>query len=164
SPADFLDLRSRQRSFATMGTFAFGGGTYIGPNDPIPLPGLRVDANVFRVLGVRPMLGRTFVAGEDSAGAQPTIVLGFAVWRRVFGSDSSIVGKAININGTSRTVIGVLPPAFFFPTASSTDFYTPLDLTPTLNDVNRARKFHYLGSIGRLRSGVSVDAARAELV
>ncbi len=103
---------------ATIGAFAYGGGTYIGTDDPVPLSGLRVDANVFNVLGVRPLLGRTFAIGEDSAGAAPTIVLGFDVWRRVFGADSGIIGKSINLSGRSRTVIGVLPPAFFFPTVS----------------------------------------------
>jgi predicted permease len=165
SPADFVDFRSRQRSFALLGAFAYGGGgTYVGPNDAVPLAGLRVDAHVFNVLGVRPMLGRTFVVGEDSAAAQPTIVLGYSAWSRVFGADSGIVGKTITINGLSRTVIGVLPPSFTFPTASETEIYTPLDLKPTLDDVNRARKFHYLGAIGRLRPGVSLVAARNEMV
>jgi putative ABC transport system permease protein len=163
SPLDFLDIRSRQRSFATMGAFAYGGGTYVGPDDPVQLAGARVDANVFSALGVQPILGRTFVAGEDSAGANPTIVIGYGVWRRVFKADSSIVGKTINLSGRTRTVIGVLPPGFFFPTASEAEIYTPLDLTPVLRDVNRARKFHFLGAVGRLKNGVSVSAAQGEL-
>ena len=164
SPADFIDLRARQRSFSTLGAFAYGGGTYVGPNDPVPMSGLRVDANVFNVLGVRPLLGRTFAIGEDSAGAAPTAVLGYDVWRRVFGADSGIIGKSINLSGRSRTVIGVLPPAFFFPTASDVEIYTPLDLTPQLRDVNRARKFHFLGAVGRLRPNVTEVAASADLV
>jgi len=150
SPADFIDFRTRQRSFTGLGAFGYGGGTYIGPNDPVPLSGLRVDANVFSVLGVRPLLGRTFARGEDSAGVTPTILLGYNAWRRVFGADSAI--------------IGVLPPAFFFPTASEAEIYTPLDLTPQLRDVNRARKFHFLGAVGRLKPDVTVAAARADLV
>jgi hypothetical protein len=72
SAADFVDLKTRQRSFSTLGAFAWGGGTYIGAGDPVQLSGARVDATVFRTLGVRPFLGRTFVAGEDSSGASPT--------------------------------------------------------------------------------------------
>ena len=85
-------------------------------------------------------------------------------WRRVFGADSGIIGKSINLSGRSRTVIGVLPPAFFFPTASDVEIYTPLDLTPQLRDVNRARKFHFLGAVGRLRPNVTEVAASADLV
>jgi predicted permease len=165
SPADFIDFRSRQRSFVSLGAFAswLGGGTYIGPDDPVPMEGVRVDANVFGILGVRPLLGRTFVASDDSVGANPTILLGYSAWRRVFGGDSGIVGKTINLSGRSRTVIGVLPPSFFFPTFSTAEIYTPLDMTTELRDVNRARKFHFLGVVGRLRPRVSVAAARAEL-
>src|SRR4051794_30285650 len=140
SAGDFIDLRTRQRSFTALGAFAWGGGTYIGTGDPVRLSGARVDANVFRVLGVRPYLGRTFAAGEDSSGVNPTIVLGFSVWRRVFGGASSIVGKTVNISGRSNTVIGVLPPTFFFPTMAEAEIFTPLDLTPVLRDVNRSRK------------------------
>ena len=164
SPADFLDLRTQQRSFTTLGAFAYGGGTYISAGDAVRLAGMRVDANVFGILGVPAALGRTFVAGEDSAGAPPTVVLGHGVWRRVFGSDSSIVGKSINLSGRTRTVIGVLPPSFFFPTVGEAEIYTPLDLTPVLRDANRARKFHYLGAVARLRPGVSASQGRAELV
>ena len=164
SAADFVDLKARQRSFAALGAFGWGGGTYIGTGDPVQLSGVRVDASVFPALGVRPFLGRTFVAGEDSAGASPTIVLGFGVWSRVFGGDSTIVGKAVNVSGRTRTVIGVLPPSFFFPTAGEAELFTPLDLTPILRDVNRSRKFHFLGVVGRLRPGVTVSQGSAELV
>jgi len=163
SAGDFVDLRTRQRSFITLGAFSWGGGTYIGTGDPVPLAGARVDAGVFAALGVRPYLGRTFVVGEDSSGVNPTIVLGFNAWRRVFGGDSTIVGKAVNISGRSRTVIGVLPPTFFFPTMAEAEIFTPLDLTPVLRDVNRIRKFHNLGVIGRLRPGTTVAQAGAEL-
>ncbi|HEX6048925.1 MAG TPA: ABC transporter permease [Gemmatimonadaceae bacterium] len=165
SPADFLDLRAAQRSFTTMGAFTFGGGTYVGDGDPVRLAGLRVDANVFPVLGVSAAIGRTFVAGEDSTALAPTVVmLSHGAWRRLFGGDSTIVGKAISLSGRMRTVVGVLPPSFFFPTAADAEIFTPLDLTPVLNDANRARKFHFLGAVGRLRPGVAVEEARAELV
>ena len=163
SAADFIDLRARQRTFATLGAFATAGGTYLGTGDPIRLAGARVDANVFTALNVRPLLGRPFVAGEDSAGVNPTILLSHGLWQRVFGGDSAIVGKSINISGRMRTVIGVLPATFFFPTMAQAEFFVPLDLTPMLQDVNRARKFHNLGLVGRLRPGVTVEQARADL-
>ena len=163
SAADFVDLRTGQHSFTALGAFAWGGGTFIGNGDPVQLPGLRVDANVLRILDVKPLLGRTFAIGEDSTGVSPTIVLGYGAWRRLLGGDSTIVGKSINISGRMRTVIGVMPPTFFFPTMAEAEFYTPLDLAPMLRDVNRARKFHNLGVIGRLRPGASVSSGRAEL-
>ena len=163
SAGDFVDLRTRQRSFTTLGAFSWGGGTYIGTGDPVRLAGARVDAKVFTALGVRPYLGRTFAVGEDSAGVNPTIVLGFNAWRRVFGSDSTIVGKSINLSGRSRSVIGVLPASFFFPTMAEAEIFTPLDLTPVLRDVNRTRKFHNLGVIGRLRPGATLAQGSSEL-
>ena len=163
SAADYVDVKARQRTFSTLGAFAWGGGTFIGTGDPVRLSGGRVDANVFVALNVRPALGRVFVAGEDSAGANPTIVLSHGMWQRLLGGDSAIVGKSIDVSGRMRTVIGVLPASFFFPTMAEAEFFTPLDLSPTLRDVNRARKFHNLGLIGRLRPGVSVAQARADL-
>jgi predicted permease len=160
---DFLDLRARQHSLSALGAFAWGGGTYIGPTDPVQLTGARVDANVFRILGVRPMLGRTFAPGDDSTGVAPTVVLGYGAWRRVFGGDSAIVGKTIDLSGRQRTVIGVLPPSFFFPTQSEAEIFTPLDLTPVLRDANRIRKFRNLAAVGRLRPGVTAERANAEL-
>jgi putative ABC transport system permease protein len=164
SAADFLDMRTRQRSFVMLGAFASGGGTYVGTGDPVPLAGLRVDANVFTALSVRPYLGRTFAVGEDSTGVEPTILLSFGVWRRVFGSDGAIVGKTINVGGRTRTVIGVLPPTFFFPTRAEAEIFVPLELGPILRDVNRARKFHNLGFLGRLRPDATVAQARSELI
>ena len=163
SAADFIDLRTRQRSFSTLGAFAWGGGTYIGTGDPVRLSGLRVDANVFTALGVRPVLGRAFAVGEDSSGVAPTVLLAYGAWQRLFGGDSGIVGKSVNLSGRMRTVIGVLPPSFFFPTMGEAEFFTPLDLTPMLRDVNRARKFHNLGVLGRLRPGATLEQGRAEL-
>jgi putative ABC transport system permease protein len=160
---DFIDLRSRQYSFSALGAFGWGGGTYIGPSDPVQLAGARVDANVFRLLGVRPLLGRTFAPGDDSTGVAPTVLLGYGAWRRVFGGDSTIVGKTINLSGRTRTVIGVLPPTFFFPTMSEAEIFTPLDLTPLLRDPNRIRKYRSLGVVGRLRPGVTAERAGAEL-
>jgi predicted permease len=164
SAADFIDLRTRQRSFTALGAVAWGGGTYTGDGDPVRLSGARVDASVFSILGVRPMLGRAFVAGDDSTDGAPPILLTSGAWQRVFAGDSAIVGKTVNFSGRMSTVIGVLPPSFFFPTMAEAEFFIPLDLRPMLRDVNRARKFHNLGVVGRLRPGVTIDQARSELV
>jgi predicted permease len=164
SAADFVDLKARQRSFATLGAFTWGGGTYIGTGDPVPLAGLRVDASVFPTLGVKPFLGRTFVAGEDSAGANPTLILGFGVWRRVFGGDSAIVGKTVNLSGRTRTVIGVLPPSFFFP-----DRGGGRDLRPAGPDARPPRRESGAassttsGSSAGLRPGMTFAQGRSEL-
>ena len=160
---DFIDLRTRSRSFSALGAFAWGGGTYIGPSDPVQLVGARVDANVFRILAVRPYLGRLFAPGDDSTGVAPTVVLGYGVWRRVFGGDSAVVGTSVNLSGRMRTVVGVLPPSFFFPTLSEAEIFTPLDLAPMLRDANRVRKFRNLAAVGRLRPGVTPEAANSEL-
>ena len=152
SAADFIDLRTRQRSFASLGAFAWGGGTYIGDGDPVRLSGLRVDANVFTTLGVRPTLGRVFTVGEDSAGVAPTVLLTFGAWQRLFGGDSAIVGKAINISGRMRTVIGVLPASFFFPTMGEAEFFAPIGYQKHLDNISTAyvrilRRARHAGAI-----------------
>ncbi|HSA54809.1 MAG TPA: ABC transporter permease [Gemmatimonadaceae bacterium] len=163
SVADFLDLRARQRSFTTLGAFAFGGGTYVGPDEAVPLPGLRVEPQVMQALGIRPYLGRVFTL-DDVSAANPVIILAYGTWQRLLAGDSGIIGRTVNVSGQARTVVGVLPPAFFFPSASETEIYTPLDLAALQSDPVRARRFRRLGAVGRLRDEATVEGAQVELV
>ena len=163
SPADFIDLRARQRSLQSMAALAYRDYVLTGQGEPRRFVGARVSVNMFDVLGVRPVLGRAFRAGEDAAGSDPVVILSHAAWQGAFGGDRSVVGRRVDLNGTRYTVIGIMPAGFVWPEYGA-ELWTPLDLSPVLRDEHRARKFHFLGAIGRAKPGVSVDAAAVDLL
>ncbi|HEX2204417.1 MAG TPA: ABC transporter permease [Longimicrobium sp.] len=120
--------------------------------------GARVTANFFDVLGVRPALGRTFAPGEDRPGAGRVVVVSHRIWRERLRGDPGALGRQIVVNDVPRTIVGIMPPRFGYP-ARHVEIWLPLSLDPartrpaTLN----------LAGIGRLRRGVSAEAARADL-
>ncbi|AHG92954.1 permease (plasmid) [Gemmatirosa kalamazoonensis] len=117
-----------------------------------------VSATFFPVLGVRPRAGRTFVEGEDRLGAPPIVVLSEPLWRRKFGADPAIVGKRVVVDGQPREVVGVMPAAFRYPSASIAIWY-PLPLDPPHANPG---SFNYT-AVARLKPGVTPGAARADL-
>lgn len=86
-----------------------------GAGDPVSIVGYRFDADFFRLLGTEPMLGRTFLPEETTAGRHRVVVLGHRLWQRQFAGDAGIVGRSITLNGEPYTVIGVMPPGFRHP-------------------------------------------------
>ncbi len=126
------------------------------------VPGLRVSAEFFRVLGVMPNVGRDFAANEDRAGAQPVAILSESLWQRRYGSDPALVGKTITLDGRATTVVGILPQGFQFlatmPTAKAIEIWTPLELPAASRDPAGV-----LESIGRLRDGAGRDQAADQL-
>ena len=118
----------------------------------------RVTANLLDVLRVRPALGRDFTPGEDHAGAPRVVLLSDRLWRQRYHGDSGVLGRQILVNQVPRTVVGVMPPRFAYP-ASTVDLWIPLTLDET---ATQAARFRFVG-VGRLRDGVAVDQARADL-
>jgi predicted permease len=116
--------------------------------------------DLFAALGVQPLLGRTFTPQEDLPQAAPTVVLSYATWQNVFGGDPSIVGRAVDKDGAKTTVIGVMPEGFDIFDAGAETF-EPIGMDPA-NRMQR-RGNHLLHLIGRLRDGVTIESARAEL-
>jgi predicted permease len=129
---------------------------------PEALRSAAVSPNYFTVLGVSPQLGRTFSDGEDQPGRDHVVILSHELWERHFGSDASLIGSTIRLNRENYTVIGVLPPSFrllgFTP-----QLWTPLVLTAA-DQTAAARKDRSLYLFARLKTGVTLDQARAELV
>ena len=129
---------------------------------PERVPGLRVSADFFRVLGVEPRLGRNFARGEDREGAQRVVILSDSLWRRRYSSDAGIVGKTIAIDGQSSTVIGVLPHGFQFlasmPASGVVEIWSPLQLSDSSRDPATT-----LQTIGRLKDGVTREQAAQEM-
>ena len=159
--AEYLDWTGATGSLVGIAAAGQRSLTFSEGKTPEQIPGRRVTANFFEVLGVKPALGRTFLPGEDR-GVNRVIVLSDGLWRRMFGADPSIIGKQIRLSGDAYTVVGVLRPDFIFPRALP-QFFVPVDLTAAMNDATRARKFHFLHAYARLRPTASVDDARAEL-
>lgn len=140
---------------------------------PSVLHGLETSAELFPLLDVRPALGRSFLSAEMEQGRDAEVMLGWAAWQRLFQGDPSVVGRSLQVNGKPRTVIGVLPKNFRFPPldamggaapSGSTEFYqifVPLVVDADIKTEDTA-DFNYL-VVGRLRPGVSVVAAQAEM-
>ncbi|MGH7623009.1 MAG: ABC transporter permease, partial [Gemmatimonadaceae bacterium] len=155
---DYLSWRERNRVFSDIGGYQ-NARFLVGTDDPVAVNGTKVTWNFFNVLGVRPMIGRTFVQGEDDVGAAAVIMITSGLWERQFGRDPAISGKRVMVDGAPATIIGVLPPDFHFRDASS-DLWRPIDRGTSVRD---QRGNHWLNVVGRLRNGVTVDQARLDM-
>jgi predicted permease len=159
SPANYRDVRNANTAFKALGAFTGTSVVLVGAGDPLRIPATSVTADVLPLLGVPPLLGRVFDstgAGDRDAG---TVVLGFGLWQTRFGGDPGILGRTVNLDGAPREVIGVMPAAFHFPTRD-VQLWTPL----VLREEDFAdRNDTYLQGVGRLRDGMTLERARAEL-
>ena len=158
SPANYLDWRRQNTFFENMA--AYGGATLnLGGKDrPESLPAATVQHSFFSILRTQPALGRSFTAEEDRSGQGHVVILSDAVWRDHFGADPGIVGRSIVLNGESYNVVGVMPRGFRFP--SWAKLWVPLAWT---DQVRAVRGNHNYGVIGRLKEGVDIRGAQAEL-
>src|SRR5262249_46604146 len=118
---DYVSWRDESRSFAAMGMYSWtshalsGACGRSGACEAERVDGAAITPNLFPLLGVRPLLGRTFVSGEDVEGADHVIILSYGVWQQRFGGDSSVVGRPTTVDGQTYTVVGVMRPNFAFP-------------------------------------------------
>src|SRR5882724_3389383 len=155
SQADFTAYRTQNQSFETMAVYTGGGANLTSDAEPERISTTNVSAEFFDVLKVNPMLGRTFRAGEDTAGKNNLIVLTHSLWVRRFGSDPQIIGKTLGMNGTPTEIIGVMPAGFTFPNTNS-DAWTLLAINPT-----RTAPYFFRG-LARLKPGIQVGQAEAD--
>jgi putative ABC transport system permease protein len=157
SPANYLDWSRQSQSFESIAAETGGSLSYTGKGEPRSLRAGFVSAPYFDVFGVQAVLGRTFAHNEDQPGSQKVVVVTHRVWMSVLGGDPGIVGQSILLNGEPYKVIGVLPGASEFDRRLS-DIWVPL-VFPR----NPARDYHYLTAVARLKRGVSVQQAQAEM-
>jgi len=155
---DYQDYQQNS-VFTGLAGYTGGGAILSGSGEPESVPAARASANFFSVLGVDPIVGRTFQDGEDKPGGPKVTVLTYGLWQRKFGGDPNAVGKQLTINGESYTVIGVLPQTFQFALRPA-DLWLPYQPTP--NQLSR-RFMHGTNLIGRLKPGVSANQAQSEL-
>jgi len=157
-----VDWPQLAQSFSAMGSYANWTPTRTGLSVPQALPGQVVTGDFFRVLGVRPRLGRILSEVDARPGAPHTIVISESYWRQTFGGASDVIGKAVLLNDVSYRVVGVLPGEFVMPRAASLDGNTSDVFRALPNDAS-ARDSHYLITIARLRPGFSAQAAQADM-
>jgi predicted permease len=160
SPANFRHLKEAAKSFSGMALFHGTGATLTGDGaDPERLDGVRAGADFFDVLGVKPALGRFFRAGEDSPGEDDVVILSHELWQSRFGGDRSVIGRTVRLNEKPHLVIGVLPQGFQFVYPEAR-FWQPLAFSP---ESWARRDLRYLNVVARLKDGVRLEHAQAEL-
>ncbi len=158
SPADFQEWRAQNHFFETLAVYDWDDVNLTGVGEPIKVQGFRVSANFFDVLRAKPALGRTFVTGEDEPGRNQEVILSNGLWRRQFGSDPAVIGRSIHLDGKPTRIIGVMADEVRFPV--SAELWIPLALSPP---ERASRSVRYLNPVGRLRPGVTLAQAQAEL-
>ena len=144
-------IRERIKAFESLATYSADGVTLTTEAGSTLLLSGVTSANIFDLLGVRPLLGRTFKEGEDRPGSEPVVVLGWGTWKQEFGGDPNILGKRIVLAGVTNTVIGVMPRGFYFP-SPDVRIWQPLNLDPASNIYNNNG---WLVLVGRARAGMS---------
>jgi predicted permease len=167
---NFVDFRDSARSL-DVAAFTDTNFNLTGGETPERVPGLRVSARLFSILGVNAMRGRIFLPNEDQPGSGRVLILSYELWQRSFGGNPNLVNQPVQLNGQNYTVVGVMPPDFKFPPSFSTtvgsseetvnnaDLWVPL----TTDDVPLVRDIRNLKMIARLRPGVTAPQAQAEI-
>ena len=158
APANFLDWRQQNTVFERIAAYAGGTDTFSGGDGPERLTMTAVSWDIFETLRVTPVRGRGFRADEDLPKQNSVIVISHGMWQSRFGGDPGILGRSITLASGPVTVVGIMPPDFYFP-SRETEYWRPIALNPT----GSTRGGHYIGVIARLKPGVSVQQAGAEM-
>jgi putative ABC transport system permease protein len=161
SMPNYRDWLARSRSFTGIGLLDSAGRGYsvTGQGDAERVPGLRVTASFFEVLGVPPMLGRTFLKEEEDAGRDRVVVLSHGLWTRRYAADPAIVGRTIQIDGKAHVVVGVMPASFVVEYGGRRELWVPVGWTEGDHD----RTSNSFIAIARLKPGVPLEQARSEM-
>jgi len=161
---NFRDWQKENRSFSSMAMSRIFSFNLLGAGDPEQVHGELVSSHFFSTLGVKPLTGRLFAAGEDEIGAAPVALIGEGLWQRKFSSSPNIVGKNIRLGPKSYTVVGIIPASFHLalPSFRDADIFVPIGQwdTPALLRRGAGLGFH---GIARLKPGVSLEQARADM-
>lgn len=158
SPPDFIDWRAQNAVFKNIAAYTPASLNRTDGDEPERLVGALVSADLFPALGVSAAVGRTFVPEEDRPNAERVAVIGHELWQKRFGADRSVVGKAVTLNANSYEVIGVMPRGFEFPD-KNTEVWLPLAIDPVTGN----RAMHSLKVVARLKDGVTLQRAEAEM-
>ncbi len=158
----FRDERTQARAFSALAGYNdFFKATVDTPaSGPVLLDTIHSTDNFFQVFGVQPLLGRTYVAGEEQDGKNDLVVLSYEVWQSYFGGDRNVLNHAVKMDGRSYTIIGVMPAGFRYPLSMRNVIYTPrLIDKPWMQN----RGSHWMRTVARVRDGVTIEQAQADL-
>jgi putative ABC transport system permease protein len=158
NPANYMDWHDRATSFSSLSALAWAGLTFTG-DQPERVRGRSVTPDFFATLGASPLLGRTFTAEESRPHAAPVIVLSEGLWKRRFAADPGIIGRAVPVSGGTARVVGVMPASFRPMPLGSEEYWEPF----ALDWSDRTRSGRYALVVGRLKDGVTLERAQAEM-
>ncbi|MFZ0334787.1 MAG: ABC transporter permease [Candidatus Acidiferrales bacterium] len=161
---DFTALRKQNNVFTEMAGNAFHALTLTGAGVPLDVSTIPVTPEVFSMLDEKPLLGRAFFPEDNKQGAPPVVILSDSLWRGAFGADSKIIGKTISLDKRGFTVAGVMPTGFRYPPlADARGIWIPMVQDPFFSGFMPLEGSHYLRVVGRLKDGVSLAQAQAEM-
>jgi len=162
SPPELLDIQREAKSWEAIGAWAPGGRNVGTASEPLRVTSAVITRSLLDVLGVQPERGRNFTEDEDRNGGPKVAIISHGLWQKGFGGASDIIGKQIQVNATTTTVVGVMPPNFGFPPGSNdqVEVLLPFQFDPA-NPGSRGS--HYLSVIGRLKPGVNSEQAMSEM-
>jgi predicted permease len=164
SGPDFEDWQKENRVFKEMAAGFVANKALTGRSEPLQLSGFEVSPQVFHLLGIPPLLGRTFTQDETQPGHDQVVILGYGLWQRAFGGDRQIAGKNITLDGKPYDVVGVMPRSLKFPDlwwGTKAEFWVPLTLEQPA--WRRQRGSHWLWVLARMKKGVTLARAQAEM-
>jgi macrolide transport system ATP-binding/permease protein len=157
---DYLDWKKLNQVFSSLDVVHGDSYLLTTAAGTEPVPAVVVSDGLFRTLGVTPLLGRDFYAGEDLPAAPKTVMLSYGTWQKRFGGRKDVIGESVALTGVPYTITGVLPQSFQFALRGNIEFWTTLHAT---DQCSLRRSCHNLTGIGRLKDGVTVEAARANV-
>jgi predicted permease len=157
---DYLDWQRLNKSFSSLDVYSGAGYLLSASSGAEPVQAERVSGGFFQTLGVHPMLGRDFYPGEDRPGGPNVVLLSYGAWLHRFGARRDAVGQTVDLDGKAFTIVGVLPRAFSFAPSGNAEFWVPLN---SFSPHEKMRTFYEFMGIGRLREGVTTQAALAEM-
>ncbi len=157
---DYLDWKKLNHSFDSLEVYNQSGYLLRTASGAEPVPAMRVSAGFFRTLGIKPLLGRDFFEKEDLPAAPNTAILTYSTWQKRYGGSKDVIGRTASLSDVAYTIVGVLPQDFQFAPAGDAELWTPYRGE---DQCGKRRSCHNLYGVARLREGVSVDTARAEM-
>ena len=162
SPPEFLELKRELQSYETIEGWTNGGVNLSGSSEPIRVTASNVSGGMLRMLGVSPILGRVHTQHDDVDGVPLAVVISEGLWNRAFGSDRNILGRSVQVNGQSGSIVGVMPKGFQFPPGEvdPPELWVPIQFNYSTLP---GRGSHFLSLLARLKKGVTVEQSRLEL-
>jgi putative ABC transport system permease protein len=161
SPPNLLDFQQQNHTFESIAGYTGGSFILTNAGEPLRIQSCEISAALFPVLGAKPLIGRSFLTEDERGGQDRIALISYRLWQRRFGGDPALLQKQITLDGQGYTVVGVMPDGFEFPIQPErVEVWTPLEQP---EDLAQLRGAHYLDVVGRIKTGVSLDQARADL-